>query len=318
MADSSDCTHVVKQNLTFKGTVLGDDINASTTRLVQIHNITPHRSDAGELTVEDIIVLGDDGVIILVYNSRDYGKLLQLFPREYDFLAQIDIPTGVGVGCIVACSVNLLAFIDSPVKTIRILNFLSRVRLELCSVMDMALHLTWNGKDLTVPYISEHPFPIDILSGLVFSGVICGIVCGSFVTGGGYGYKRHVLLFDKDGRCVKTVLLQPLQHESYGSKYFLSLDEQNSRFYHLTHPRQMQCYSYFGVIIWQLRDMAEGLQKENVILGMTKNNNKLCCCFRNRGIITIDTNSKITRAVEIENLNTNRRYCENGGITLQL
>ena len=92
MADSSDCTHVFKQkHAEFQGTVLDDAINTNAVRLVKVDTITPHKSEAGEITVQDIIVLDDDRVVLLVQNNSNRGKLLQLFTREFEYLHEIDI-----------------------------------------------------------------------------------------------------------------------------------------------------------------------------------------------------------------------------------
>ena len=327
MADSSDCTHVVQQkNPSFQGTVLDDSIDPTAVHLVKIDTITPHQSEDGELCIEDIIVLDDDRVVLLIKNSKNNGKLLQLFTREFDFLDEIDISSDVSVGCIAKTERNVLAWLDSPRESLQRINVKqnSKISMEFCSVTEDRLTFSWNGKNLIIP--DMHPYnnvsySYSFSNTLVYSGNIYGTLC---TESGGGSRKKCITLFNKELELKKRIFLKPPLSGGYNYERFynspdfgfLVLGERNSRIYILTLTGHIQCYSFFGVLIWQVDDfaIAPNMKDSRVISGVAKVNQKLCCYLGGNELLTIDTLSKKTTTVKVE---SNHHY-QRSGIALQL
>ena len=335
MADSSDCTHVVKQkNAEFQGTVLDDAIDTKSVQLVKVDTITPHKSEAGQITLEDIIVLDDDRVVLLVQNNSNRGKLLQLFTREFEYLHEIDISSEVTVGSLAKTSANSLVWLDTQEDTSRSMRSPAnlKITIQFCSITGDALNLVWKGQNLTLP---DNPCLVDrnasyaFTNHLVFNGNIFGTLCW-YSDSSPNGVKPSVVLFNKEGEFTKRIALQShsesqdYRFQAYTHIYdglnFFALDNGNSRVYFTSFPRHIQCYSYFGVLVWQIEDMTNspGIQLDRVVLGVAHVGNKLCCYLRGNELVTVDTMTKKIKTVKMDYSGNTCQDMYKRGVVLQL
>ena len=139
-----------------------------------------------------------------------------------------------------------------------------------------------------------------------------------------------MVLFNKEGEFTKRIALeshsesQDYRFQAYTHIYdglnFLALDDGNSRVYFTSFPRHIQCYSYFGVLVWQIEDMTNspGIQLDRFILGMAHIGNKLCCYLRGNELVTVDTITKKIKIVKMEHSGNTMPDNDKKGVALQL
>ena len=309
MEESSDCTLIVKENHTdFHGTVLDDKIDSTATRLVKIDSLRPKIPDTctsgDRATVEKVVVLDDDRVVLMIKFGNDKWKMLQLFSREFDYLSEVDIH-GYNVD-VFQTDNETLGMIHQHIPEI-----------QFCSVKGGVLKILWNVNGYNFkPGGQAHRYSLRPSNHIVYNGDVFARICKAPMDNTLYGYKN----FQKEvveiySKTLDQLHLQPIEVPSptysqnleaqllncVGNVGFLALDDNNSRCYHLSWPRRIQCITYFGLPLWTVVDMGTGLDLDNsLLLGMTKVGNKLCC-YLGDAVLVIDIITKKITAVKMEN-----------------
>ena len=304
MEESSDCTLIVKEgSADFHGTVLDATIDSTAVRLVKIDSLEPKISETRScaVTVEDIVVLDDDRVVLLIKFFDNRSKMLQLFSREFVYLCEVDI-NGTTGGVFQSDQDKLALF--------QFEDFSSKI--EFCSVKGGILKHLWNGPEFK--FASQ----IKLSNQSAFNGDVCAIICKvitpinrtNHMHYGDQGYEnKMVVLIRKTGEKMVVVDVNVNLHFSPNVQLlncvsdvgYIALDDNNSRFYHLSLPRRIQCFSFFGSLLWTINDMGTGLGLDNsLLLGMTKVGNKLCCYLGDSVLIFHIDTKKIT-TVKLEN-----------------
>ena len=297
MEESSDCTAVFTENSTdVQGTVFDDTIDFSATRFVKIGSIQPKIREASttEARIEDFVVLDDDNIVLLV--KINYGKMLQLFSREYDYLNEVAVSSEIVF--IFQMAKDKLAMVEKTSS-----------RIELCSIQSWVLKLLWKYIEFTLPNPVDR-FRFLSANRVVYNGDIFGTNCQGYSDGNSQIQKDFVVIWNKIGKILKHLEL-PIcrkhsqnQDESFFNHCvggFLALDDNNSLFYHVSWPRRIQCVSFFGVVLWKIDDMGTGLGLDNsLVLGMEKYGNKLCC-YMGDSVLTFDIKSRKSGLVKLVN-----------------